>query len=101
MKEIYHWFRKSGSFDCTLEKINCIKKAGIRSVIMTTVSGTNIKKEIPNIIDTVVAAKADVFAFARYCPNKVKKKILGFLRKSTGNYWIFAIKNSKNTKRRA
>lgn len=26
MKETHDWFRKSGSFDCTLEKINCIKK---------------------------------------------------------------------------
>lgn len=72
MKETHDWFRKSGSFDCTLEKINCIKKAGIRSVIMTTVSGTNIK-EIPDIIDTVVVAKADVFAFARYCPTSEEK----------------------------
>lgn len=73
MKETHDWFRKSGSFDCTLEKINCIKKAGIRSVIMTTVSGTNIK-EIPDIIDTVVVAKADVFAFARYCPTSEEKR---------------------------
>lgn len=46
MRETHDWFRKPGSFDCTLEKIGCIKRAGIRSVIMTTVSGTNIK-EIP------------------------------------------------------
>ena len=42
MRETHDWFRKPGSFDITLEKIACIKKAGIRSVIMTTVSGTNI-----------------------------------------------------------
>ena len=39
---------------------------------MTTVSGVNIK-EIPDIIDTVVAAGADVFAFARYCPTSGEK----------------------------
>ena len=39
MRETHDWFRKPGSFDCTLEKIGCIKRAGIRSVIMTTVSG--------------------------------------------------------------
>ena len=72
MRETHDWFRKPGSFDCTLEKIGCIKRAGIRSVIMTTVSGTNIK-EIPDIIDTVVEAKADVFAFARYCPTSEEK----------------------------
>jgi len=69
MEKTHDWFRKPGSFHCTLEKIQCIKKAGIRSVIMTTVSGTNIS-EIPDIIDTVVKHKADVFAFARYCPTK-------------------------------
>ena len=72
MRETHDWFRRPGSFDCTLEKIGCIKRAGIRSVIMTTVSGVNIK-EIPDIIDTVVAAGADVFAFARYCPTSGEK----------------------------
>ncbi len=74
MQETHDWFRKPGSFNCTLEKIDCIKKAGIRSVIMTTVSGINIK-EIPDIIDTVVSAGADVFAFARYCPTSEEKDI--------------------------
>lgn len=72
MRETHDWFRKPSSFDCTIEKIDCIKRAGIRPVIMTTVSGTNIK-EIPDIIDTVVEAKADVFAFARYCPTSEEK----------------------------
>lgn len=72
MRETHDWFRKPGSFDCTLEKIQCIKNAGIRSVIMTTVSGTNMK-EIPNIIDTVVQAGVDIFAFTRYCPTSEEK----------------------------
>lgn len=72
MRETHDWFRKPGSFDCTLEKIQCIKNAGIRSVIMTTVSGTNMK-EIPDIIDTVVQAGVDIFAFARYCPTSEEK----------------------------
>ena len=73
MEATHDWFRKPGSFKATLEKIACIKEAKrpdgspITSVIMTTVSGTNID-EIPDIIDAVVAAKADVYAFARYCP---------------------------------
>lgn len=74
MRETPDWFRKPGSFDITLEKIACIKKAGIRAVIMTTVSGTNID-EIPEIIDTVVEHKADVFAFARYCPTSEEKEV--------------------------
>ena len=72
MRETHDWFRKPGSFDCTLEKIECIKRAGMRSVIMTTVSGINIK-EVPEIIDTVVEYGADVFAFARYCPTSEEK----------------------------
>lgn len=72
MRKTHDWFRKPGSFDCTLEKISCIKKAGMRAVIMTTVSGTNIA-EVPDIIDSVVAHNADVFAFARYCPTSEEK----------------------------
>ena len=68
MRETHDWFRKPGSFDTTLEKIACINRAGIRSVVMTTVSGANIK-EVPDIIDTVVEAGVNVFAFARYCPS--------------------------------
>lgn len=74
LRETHDWFRKPGSFDTTLEKISCIKNAGIKAVIMTTVSGTNIK-EIPEIIDTVVKNKADIFAFARYCPTSEEKDV--------------------------
>ena len=38
LKETHDYIRKPGSFDTTLEKIKCINKAGIKSVIMTTVS---------------------------------------------------------------
>lgn len=72
MRETHDWFRKPGSFDETLEKIGMIKKAGITSVIMTTASSLNAK-EIPEIIDTVVKYKADVFAFARYVPTSGEK----------------------------
>ena len=72
MRETHDWFRKPGSFDTTLEKIGCINRAGIRSVVMTTVSGKNID-EVPDIIDAVVQAGANVFAFARYCPTSEEK----------------------------
>lgn len=72
MEKTHDWFRKPGSFRETLAKIPMIRRAGITSVIMTTVSGVNIE-EIPDIIDTVVAAKADVFAFARYVPTSCEK----------------------------
>lgn len=46
MRETHDWFRKPGSFDLTLEKVGCINRANIKSVIMSTVSKTNMK-EIP------------------------------------------------------
>ena len=33
MRETHDWFRKSGSFDLTIEKIGCLNRAGIKSVI--------------------------------------------------------------------
>lgn len=68
LRETHDWFRKPGSYDCTLEKIGCINRAGIRSVVMTTVSKTN-RMEIPGIIDAVVKAGVNVFAFSRYVPS--------------------------------
>ncbi len=67
LRETHDWFRKPGSFACTIEKIGCINRAGMRSVIMTTVSKTN-RAEVPGIIDAAVAAGANVFAFSRYVP---------------------------------
>ena len=72
MRETHDWFRKPGSFDCTLSKISRIKEAGICSVIMTTVSSANIR-EVPDIIDTVVSHGADVYSFARYCPTSAER----------------------------
>lgn len=72
MRNTHDWFRKPGSFDCTLEKIDVINRSGMRSVIMTTVSDRNMD-ELPAIIDTVVAHHANVFAFARYVPTSDEK----------------------------
>ncbi|MCR5176156.1 MAG: radical SAM/SPASM domain protein, ACGX system [Anaerovibrio sp.] len=72
-EKTHDWFRKPGSFKTTLEKVAIINGAGIRSIIMTTVSDKNID-EIPDIIDAVVAAGANVYAFARYCPTSDDKE---------------------------
>ena len=74
MRKTHDWFRKKGSFDETLKKIPLIKNAGIKAVIMTTVSDINIK-ELPDIIDTVVKYGVDIFSFARYCPTDDDKDI--------------------------
>lgn len=70
--ETHDWFRKQGSFDCTLEKIKSLHYAGILSTIMTTVSSVNIG-EIPELIDVIVDHGVDVYAFARFCPGTETK----------------------------
>ena len=72
LKDTHDYFRKEGSFNTTLEKIACLKKAGIHANIMTTVSKINID-EISEIIDKVVEYEADLFSFARYCPTSLEK----------------------------
>lgn len=72
MRETHDAIRKPGSFDITIEKIRCIRDAGMHCAIMTTVSGTNMR-DIPEIIDLVVENHVDVFAFARYCPTSQEK----------------------------
>jgi radical SAM/SPASM domain protein of ACGX system len=72
LRDTHDSIRKPGSFNTTIEKIRCIRDAGIKSVIMTTVSNANIK-EIPEIIDLVVENHVDIFAFARYCPTSLDK----------------------------
>lgn len=72
MRETHDYFRKPGSFDCTIEKIPVIRNAGIKCAIMSTVSGTNIN-EIPDVADLVVKHNADIFAFGRYCPTSQEK----------------------------
>lgn len=69
LRETHDFIRKKGSFDITLEKIKTINESGMRSVIMTTVSRTNMN-EILEIVPIVVEAKVNTFAFSRYCPNE-------------------------------
>jgi len=73
LRETHDAIRMPGSFDTTIEKIRCIRDAGIRSIIMATVSNTNIR-EIPTLIDLMVENHVDVFAFARYCPTSFEKR---------------------------
>lgn len=72
LRSTHDEMRRPGSFDTTLEKIDCIRRAGIKCAVMTTVSGTNIK-EIPAIVDLVVERGVRIFAFARYCPTSLEK----------------------------
>ena len=83
MKEIHDSFRKPGSFDITVEKIDCIKKSGMYCAIMSTVSSANIK-DFPQIIDLVAQKNVDVFAFGRYCPTSGHTNSLPIFVRTTG-----------------
>ncbi len=72
MKNIHDMFRKSGSFDTTVEKIDCIRKSGMYCAIMSTVSSANIA-DFPQLIDICAEKETDVFAFGRYCPTSGQK----------------------------
>ena len=69
LKDTHDSIRKPGSFDATLSKIPVLKKAGIRTNIMTTVSNTNIS-EIPDLVDVVFSG--------------------GLIRKSVGSADLYA-----------
>ena len=71
LRETHDWFRKPGSYDCTMEKLPLLRQAGIETAIMSTVSARNIA-EIPALIHEAVNAGVSVYAFARYCPERGK-----------------------------
>lgn len=59
--------RKPGSFQATLAALPILNKAGIRSMIMSTVSLLNYR-EISEVAKICVDYDVKNFAFARYCP---------------------------------
>ena len=69
LESTHDYIRRPGSYCETLDVISVLKRAGIAVAIMTTVSRLNYR-EVPQLIDVIVAHHADVFAFARYCPDK-------------------------------
>jgi radical SAM/SPASM domain protein of ACGX system len=72
MRDFHDHFRKQGSFDTTIDKIDCIKRSGMYCTIMSTVSSANAE-DLPKIIDLVAEKQVDVFAFGRYCPTSNQK----------------------------
>ena len=100
MRETHDWFRKPGSFDLTLEKVGCLNRAGIKSIIMSTVSKTNME-EIPDIIDAVVKAKVKVYAFSRY-ETVIAAHFGQYVRmiRITGNFLKYVMQNIKHMRKR-
>ena len=75
LKETHDGIRQQpGSYDATMAAIPLLRNAGIDVAIMTTVSKWNVQ-DIPLLVDEVVKNKADIFAFARYCPSKADRDV--------------------------
>ena len=75
LKETHDGIRQQpGSYDATMAAIPLLHNAGIDVAIMTTVSKWNVQ-DIPLLVDEVVKNKADIFAFARYCPSKADRDV--------------------------
>jgi radical SAM/SPASM domain protein of ACGX system len=68
LEQTHDRIRRPGSYRETMAAIPYLKRAGITVAIMTTVSRWNYK-EVPAVVDEVVKYGADLFAFARYCPD--------------------------------
>ena len=100
MEKTHDWFRKPGSFASTLEKIGCINRAGIRSVIMTTVSGTNID-EVPDIVDAVVQRGRERLRLRPLLPDQRGKGRGDRARCATASCWRTATASSGPMRRRA
>ncbi|MFR7445475.1 MAG: radical SAM protein [Sellimonas intestinalis] len=99
MRKTHDWFRKPGSFDITLEKIDCLRRAGIRSVIMTTVSGTNID-EIPDIIDIVVKLTMRTCSLSQDIARPVRKRKWGLRLFVIEAFWKNVTGSSRCTRHR-
>ena len=67
LEKTHDLLRKPGSFNSTLEALPVLQKAGIKSMIMATVSLLNYL-EIPALTEICVEHKVGNFAFSRYCP---------------------------------
>ena len=73
-QETHDRLRMPGSYRETMRMIPVISGAGIRSLIMMTVSDLNYR-EFPEVMDSVEKAGADVFSFARYVPTSKEKSV--------------------------
>lgn len=67
LETLHDSLRKPGSFNATLRTLPILKAAGIRSMIMSTVSLLNYQ-ELPAIAKLCTEYGVGNFAFSRYCP---------------------------------
>jgi radical SAM/SPASM domain protein of ACGX system len=69
LEKTHDSLRKPESFKATLSALPVLHQAGIRSMIMSTVSLLNYK-DLPDLVRLCVKHKVGNFAFSRYCPTR-------------------------------
>ena len=74
LEKTHDHFRKPGSFRATMDCIPKICAAGIKAHVMMTISELNCA-QLPDVMEAVSDAGADVFAFARYVPTSSDKHL--------------------------
>lgn len=68
MEKIHDSLRMSGSFSATVDAIKFLKKWGMRTVVMFTLTKKNCK-DLPDVMRLVDSLEVDAFAFARMARN--------------------------------
>ncbi len=80
LEKTHDYFRKPGSFASSIKALKILKKAGLKTSIMFTLSRTNAK-ELPKVIDLAAKLEIDRFSFNRLVPlgqaENLKKDMLG------------------------
>ncbi|MEW5896503.1 MAG: radical SAM protein [Nanoarchaeota archaeon] len=66
LAETHDFFRKKGSFDASIKAIHNLTDAGIKTVVMYTLSRKNAQDLLP-VMELVSDLSVNVFAFARIC----------------------------------
>ena len=74
LEDTHDKIRKVGSFASTINAIEILNNAGIKSHIMMTISKLNYK-EAPKVAELVSKIPVDGFGFARYCPTVLDRGI--------------------------
>ncbi len=68
LEKTHDSFRKSGSFRSSIDALLRLKEAGIRTVVMFTLSAQNVDDLLP-VMSLMADLQIDVFGFARFCGN--------------------------------
>ncbi len=72
LEEFHDSLRRPGSYRATLEALEPLRAAGIRTMLMATASKQNLG-DILACMDIAVEYGADAFVFARYCATSPEK----------------------------